>query len=152
MAETLKSRYVRTVYYAEPADDFCQFGALRFYRNGKEGGLYTEILKEELDFKKAYVNANECILCSLCIKSCPRDVIKVVRAVELKKLRRGGISICEGCIECGLCVENCPTKAIKIYRGKPVIDESKCILLRYVRRSARWMLLTFDVTHTEFSN
>ncbi|WP_231487669.1 4Fe-4S binding protein [Archaeoglobus fulgidus] len=107
--------------------DFCQFGALKFYRNGKEGGVYTEILKEELGFKKVDVNPQDCILCSLCMKTCPRDAIKVIRSVDLKKLRRGEISIGEGCIECRLCVENCPTKAVKIYHGKPVIDESKCI-------------------------
>lgn len=61
------------------------------------------------------------------MKACPRDAIKVVRGVDLKKLRRGEISVGEGCIECRLCVENCPTKAIKIYHGKPVIDEEKCI-------------------------
>ncbi|WP_202319219.1 4Fe-4S binding protein [Archaeoglobus neptunius] len=107
--------------------DFCQFGALRFSRNGKEGGLYTEILKEEIGFNKVTVNNDDCILCALCMKNCPRDAIKVVRSVDLKKLRSGEISIEDGCIECRLCVENCPTKAIKIYHGKPVIDEDKCI-------------------------
>ena len=107
--------------------DFCQFGALKFYRNGKEGGIYSEILKDELGFKKIDVNAQDCILCALCMKNCPHDAIKVTRSVDLKKLRRGEIEIGDGCIECRLCVENCPTKAIRIYHGRPVIDESKCI-------------------------
>ncbi len=107
--------------------DFCQFGALSFYRNGKEGGIYSEILKEEMGFKKIEVDSDSCILCSLCMKNCPQDAIKVVRSVDLRKLRKGEISIGDGCIECRLCVENCPTKAVKIYHGKPVIDESKCI-------------------------
>lgn len=89
--------------------------------------MYTEILKEEVGFKKVEVNLEKCILCSLCMKNCPRDAIKVVRSVDLKKLRNGEIKIGDGCIECRLCVENCPTKAIGIYHGKPVIDENSCI-------------------------
>lgn len=106
--------------------DFCQFGALRFYRDGEWGSIYGKILSDELGFKKIEVSDN-CILCSLCMQNCPRDAIKVVRAVDLKKIRKGTVEIKEGCINCRLCVENCPTKAVRIYHGKPVVDEEKCI-------------------------
>ncbi len=106
--------------------DFCQFGALQFYTNGKEGSFFKRMLEDELEYRKIEIS-DSCILCGLCSAICPRDAIKVKRSVDLSKLRRGTIEIGDGCINCKLCVENCPTRAIKIYHGKPVIDESRCI-------------------------
>ncbi len=94
--------------------------------DGRDFSVYTETLKDELGYRKVTVGDN-CILCGLCMENCPRNAIRVVRNVDLKRLRRGTIKIGEGCIQCRLCVENCPTKAIRIYHGRPTIDEDKCI-------------------------
>ena len=106
--------------------DFCQFGALQFYADGRTGSFYRKVIEDELGYRKIEIS-DDCILCGLCQQNCPRVAIKVLREVDLTKLRKGEIRIGDSCINCRLCVESCPTKAIRIYHGRPTIDPSKCI-------------------------
>lgn len=101
--------------------DFCFYGALRH-----EGSVYKELL-EEIEFRRVEVDERLCILCGRCMRECPRGAIKVVRNVDVKKLRKGSIKIGGGCIECELCVDICPTKAVRLSNSKPSISEDKCI-------------------------
>jgi len=101
--------------------DFCFYGALKH-----EGSVYRELL-EEIEFKKVQIDERLCILCGLCMRNCPRGAITVKRKVDLKKLRKGSISVKEGCIDCRLCTDVCPTNAVRIVKQKPVIIEESCI-------------------------
>ncbi|MCS7144911.1 MAG: 4Fe-4S binding protein, partial [Archaeoglobaceae archaeon] len=95
--------------------DFCFYGAIRH-----EGSVYREIM-EEIGFRKVTIDERLCIICGLCMRECPRGAIKVLRRIDLKKLRRGSLRIDGGCIDCKLCIEVCPTKAIIIKNNKPEI-------------------------------
>jgi len=63
-----------------------------------------------------------CIACSICVKTCPVDAIKIdnnFARIDHAK-----------CIVCGLCVKKCPTNAIADYipvRPKASIDPAKCV-------------------------
>ncbi|MCR5797972.1 MAG: 4Fe-4S dicluster domain-containing protein [Eubacterium sp.] len=62
-----------------------------------------------------------CILCGMCMRSCPPGAIKVDRA--------GGTWSINGydCIQCGYCVEKCPKKCLSIVPGYTEPSSEKTI-------------------------
>ena len=82
----------------------------------------------------AHIDPELCSSCGICIKTCPKSLIKRVPAsatvyVACSTQCRGKdvMSKCEaGCIACGKCQRNCPTGAIVLVNNVPIIDYSKC--------------------------
>ncbi len=57
------------------------------------------------------VNIDECIMCGMCMRSCPPGAIEVKRAENTWSINRFD------CIQCGYCVEKCPKKCLSIIPG-----------------------------------
>ncbi len=82
----------------------------------------------------AHIDPNLCRSCGLCIKVCPKHLIKrvpksakVYVACSTECRGKDVISKCQaGCIACGKCERNCPTGAIHLVNNVPIIDYSKC--------------------------
>ncbi len=82
----------------------------------------------------AQIDAEVCRSCGLCIKACPKNLIKRVPSkakyfVACSTDCRGKnvMTKCKvGCISCGLCQKNCPSDAIHLVNNVPIIDYSKC--------------------------
>jgi Na+-translocating ferredoxin:NAD+ oxidoreductase RNF subunit RnfB len=79
------------------------------------------------------VDADKCIACGICVRTCPRDLISLL-AVDYKVYLgcsshdRGKDvkDICStGCISCGLCVKNDPFQATQLVNNLPVLDFEK---------------------------
>ncbi|NIM03631.1 4Fe-4S dicluster domain-containing protein [bacterium] len=73
---------------------------------------------------------DKCTGCSLCVKSCPFGLIKIVSREEVGKPHPKYKKIAvigEGCNLCGACLEPCPLEAILIEREeeKPRVDISQ---------------------------
>lgn len=78
------------------------------------------------------VNIDDCIMCGMCMRSCPPGAIEVKRAENTWTINRFD------CIQCGYCVEKCPKKCLSIIPGyqepgakkftdtvvKPVVEEA----------------------------
>jgi formate hydrogenlyase subunit 6/NADH:ubiquinone oxidoreductase subunit I len=52
------------------------------------------------------IEAEKCILCSLCARKCPTNAIQVNRALRTWQIDHGK------CIVCNNCVDNCPPKCL----------------------------------------
>lgn len=57
------------------------------------------------------INTDECILCGMCMRSCPPGAITVDRAGKTWTINRFD------CIQCGYCAEKCPKKCLSIIPG-----------------------------------
>ena len=83
----------------------------------------------------AHVDPDLCRSCGLCIKTCPKSLIKrvpcsakVYVACSTQCRGKDVMTNCQaGCIACGKCQRNCPTEAIVLVNNVPIIDYSKCI-------------------------
>ena len=78
------------------------------------------------------INIDDCIMCGMCMRSCPPGAIEVERAENTWTINRFD------CIQCGYCVEKCPKKCLSIIPGyqepgvekfidtvvKPVVEEA----------------------------
>ncbi|MCI5857927.1 MAG: 4Fe-4S binding protein [Agathobacter sp.] len=78
------------------------------------------------------INIDNCIMCGMCMRSCPPGAIEVKRAENTWSINRFD------CIQCGYCVEKCPKKCLSIVPGyqepqpeksvdtvvKPVVEEA----------------------------
>ena len=88
----------------------------------------------EVEDGKAFVKPELCKSCGLCIKTCPKALIKRVPVsatvyVACSSQCRGKdvMNACKaGCIACGKCQRVCPSGAIILVNNVPVIDYSKC--------------------------
>ena len=88
----------------------------------------------EVEDGKAFVKTDLCKSCGLCIKTCPKSLIKRVPVsatvyVACSSQCRGKdvMNACQaGCIACGKCQRVCPSGAIILVNNVPVIDYSKC--------------------------
>ncbi len=56
-------------------------------------------------------NMDECILCGLCMRSCPPRAINVDKATYKWEINRFD------CVQCGYCVTICPKKSLSILPG-----------------------------------
>jgi electron transport complex protein RnfB len=82
----------------------------------------------------AEVINDKCIGCGLCVKKCPRDIIKhvpsdktVFVACNAKGLGKDKMPLCKTpCIGCTICEQTCKFDAIHVIDGVAVIDYSKC--------------------------
>lgn len=57
------------------------------------------------------INKDNCILCGMCMRSCPPGAITVNRAACTWTIQRFD------CVQCGYCVEKCPKKCLSIVPG-----------------------------------
>ncbi len=57
------------------------------------------------------INIEECILCGMCMRSCPPGAIEVKKPESLWTINRFD------CIQCGYCVEKCPKKCLSLVPG-----------------------------------
>ena len=62
----------------------------------------------QIELSGAVVDADKCILCLTCIRSCP------FKAMQLDRERGAAMSIPEVCQKCGICAGECPAKAIEL--------------------------------------
>ncbi|MCL2406465.1 MAG: RnfABCDGE type electron transport complex subunit B [Defluviitaleaceae bacterium] len=81
----------------------------------------------------ARINSSLCTSCGKCLKSCPRNLIKLIHTKstavrcsgndDAKKTR----TICKsGCVACKLCIKVCKNGAINIKNNLAEIDEKYC--------------------------
>ena len=88
-------------------------------------------IKDEI----AVVNEEKCQACGLCIKKCPKNIIKFVPKknkvwVLCSNTEKGALTnkhCMVGCIGCKMCEKVCPTGAIKVTDNFAKIDYSLCI-------------------------
>jgi len=107
-----------------------------------EKGLELEAAFQEakrcyLCYHRYEIDVDNCIYCRACIEVAPRDCIKMVEGVEIKKDgsygdlkeanqwdRVGAIWIDNNeCIRCGACYMVCPTKCISITRNEIFLQD-----------------------------
>lgn len=82
----------------------------------------------------AQINPDLCRSCGICVKTCPKHLIKRVPksaeyyvACSTECRGKDVMSKCKsGCIACGICEKNCPSGAIHLVNNVPIIDYSKC--------------------------
>lgn len=64
----------------------------------------------------AFVDENACNGCSVCVRICPVEAIRLERHSE----RRVAVINEQGCLDCTLCVTRCPEHAVRMMeRGSP---------------------------------
>lgn len=57
------------------------------------------------------IRIEDCIMCGLCMRSCPPGAIEVKKAENTWTIDRFD------CVQCGYCVEKCPKKCLSIVPG-----------------------------------
>ncbi len=82
----------------------------------------------------AVIDREKCTACQLCVRTCPKKIIRMVPAKEKRlvfchshdtgKVSRSRCAV--SCIACGICVKSCPFEAITIENNLATIDPVKC--------------------------
>lgn len=111
----------------------CKYGCLGF-ESCIQACKFDEIHKNENGVPE--VDEEKCIHCKLCIKACPRDLIKTRMADQsMKPLcsneEKGAFARKEcdvSCIACRICEKNCPADAIHVINNYAVIDDEACLV------------------------
>lgn len=67
------------------------------------------------------INIEECIMCGMCMRSCPPGAIEVKRAENTWTINRFD------CVQCGYCVEKCPKKCLSIVPGYQEPGDAKFV-------------------------
>jgi ech hydrogenase subunit F len=65
------------------------------------------------------INIDNCIMCGMCMRSCPPGAIEVKREENTWTINRFD------CVQCGYCVEKCPKKCLSIVPGYQEPDVEK---------------------------
>ncbi len=65
------------------------------------------------------IQIENCIMCGMCMRSCPPGAIEVKRNENTWSINRFD------CIQCGYCVEKCPKKCLSIVAGYQEPDGKK---------------------------
>jgi 2-oxoglutarate ferredoxin oxidoreductase subunit delta len=60
-----------------------------------------------------------CKGCSLCVESCPTDVIQLANEVNAKGFHYAFMNKADECTGCTNCATVCPDSCIEVYRLKP---------------------------------
>jgi len=66
--------------------------------------------------KRVEFSADRCKGCGLCIKACPRGIIKFSDVTNEKGYRVATVEDQDKCTSCGLCAVMCPDVAIRVKR------------------------------------
>lgn len=82
----------------------------------------------------AYVTADKCRACTLCVKACPRGIIEIVPRKDMAVVRcsnhdKGGVTrkLCSaGCIGCKKCEKTCEAGAVKVKDFCAYVDPELC--------------------------
>lgn len=84
---------------------------------------YPAVPKEYPERTRGHVEIGieDCILCGLCMRSCPPGAIQVNRGTGTWTINRFD------CIQCGYCVEKCPKKCLSIVPGYTAPEEKKSV-------------------------
>lgn len=82
---------------------------------------YPEVPKEYPERTRGHVeiDVEDCILCGMCMRSCPPGAIVVDRAEKTWSINRFD------CIQCGYCAEKCPKKCLHLVPGYTEPQEAK---------------------------
>lgn len=67
------------------------------------------------------IRIEDCIMCGMCMRSCPPGAIEVKRNENIWEIDRFD------CIQCGYCVEKCPKKCLSIVPGYAAPDSKKSV-------------------------
>lgn len=67
------------------------------------------------------IQIESCIMCGMCMRSCPPGAIEVKRNENSWSINRFD------CVQCGYCVEKCPKKCLSIVPGYTTPDSKKSI-------------------------
>ena len=110
----------------------CDFGCLRYY-TCRDICPFDAIYLD--DKGNPIVDPEKCRTCGLCVKHCPRSIIRLVPKkspvdILCSSLSAGKyvIKLCDvGCIGCGKCVKECPVDAIRLEDKLARIDYETCI-------------------------
>ncbi len=109
----------------------CKYGCLGF-------GDCVEVCPFDAIYINKYgvaeVDPMKCTGCGLCLKACPKNIIKLVpcnyQVHILCSSKDKGVKvkqICSvGCIGCGICVKSCPIKDIELKENLAVMKYDKC--------------------------
>ncbi len=82
----------------------------------------------------ARINPDKCTACGMCVKACPRSIIKLipessnvtVLCSSLNNAKTTRLSCTKGCIGCKRCEKACEYDAIHVVDGLARIDPDKC--------------------------
>ncbi len=110
----------------------CDYGCLRYYTCQKVCPFEAIGIDEQ---GNPVVDPELCRSCGLCVRHCPRDLIRIVTSkseVDIRCSSRAKgktvVKVCEvGCIACGKCVKECPVEAITLEDNLARIDYDKCV-------------------------
>ena len=64
----------------------------------------------------AYIDANVCKGCGLCVKACPRDLIALSEHINKKGYNAAYCVDPTKCVGCALCYAMCPDCVIRVER------------------------------------
>ena len=111
----------------------CSYGCLGF-ESCVQACKFDAIHKNENGVPE--VDEEKCIHCKLCIKACPRDLIKTRMADQTmmplcSNQDKGALARKEcdvSCIACRMCEKNCPADAIHVIDNYAVIDDDTCLV------------------------
>lgn len=67
------------------------------------------------------IDIENCIMCGMCMRSCPPGAIEVKREEKTWTINRFD------CVQCGYCVEKCPKKCLSIMPGYQEPGDKKYI-------------------------
>ena len=67
------------------------------------------------------IRIDDCIMCGMCMRSCPPGAIEVKRAENTWTINRFD------CVQCGYCVEKCPKKCLSIIPGYQEPEPKKSV-------------------------
>ncbi|MDD6157295.1 MAG: 4Fe-4S dicluster domain-containing protein [Lachnospiraceae bacterium] len=72
------------------------------------------------------IRIEECILCGMCMRSCPPGAIEVKKAENTWTINRFD------CVQCGYCVEKCPKKCLSLVPGyqEPGPKKERCEVVK----------------------
>ena len=117
---------------AEGGPKGCQYGCLGF----GTCALVCPFNAIDMHDGLAVVNSDKCVVCNLCVNSCPKNLIEIIPdeskvrvACNSNDIGRNVRGLCSvGCIACKICQKSCPYDAIDFADNLAKINYKKCTL------------------------